>query len=375
MKNNNKNKKTDKKKTSKARKVWRAAGIAVGVILLAVVVYLCYVLFSYSRIEDKIPLEVNGKGVSEKAEIGKEYTAFSNNVGFGAYTPDFTFFLDGGKESWAESKSSVIRCINLAAEKAESFDPDFILLQEVDTDSTRSYHIDQAKQFTDYFTSYSSVFAVNYHSAFLMYPIFEPHGSSNSGILTLSRITPASSLRRSLKISDSLSKLLDLDRCYSVSRIPTDDGKELVLYNVHLSAYGGSDEIRTSQMSMLFGDMQSEYEKGNYCVCGGDFNHDFTGTSVAALNGEGTEPFGWTQPFPSELLPKNVSRAIDYTSGTEEPTCRNCDVPYKKGNFTVIVDGFLVTDNVKVTYVENVQTEFEYSDHNPVVIKFILGNE
>ena len=56
-------------------------------------------------------------------------------------------------------------------------------------------------------------------------------------------------------------------------------GKELVLYNVHLSAYGGSDEIRTAQMTMLFNDMKAEYEKGNYTVCGGDFNHDFTGDS------------------------------------------------------------------------------------------------
>lgn len=370
----NKNKK-EKKPVSKTKKVFRVVGIVLGALLLVVIGYLCYVLFSYSRIEDKQSLDIEGKGTKDKAETGVEYTVVTQNVGFGAYTPEFTFFMDGGKESWAESKDSVVACINAAADKAASYDPDFILFQEVDFDSTRSYHVDQKKQFLGRFNTYSAAFAVNYHSAFLMYPLTQPHGSSNSGILTLSKTGITSSLRRKLEISDSLSKLLDLDRCYSVSRIPTDDGRELVLYNVHLSAYGGSDEIRTSQMTMLFGDMQAEYEKGNYCVCGGDFNHDFTGNSVPTLNGEGTEAMGWTQPFPAELLTSNVSRAIEYTSGKQEPTCRNCDIPYKEGNFTVIVDGFLVTDNVTVTYVENVQTGFAYSDHNPVVMRFILGGK
>ena len=51
---------------------------------------------------------------------------------------------------------------------------------------------------------------------------------------------------------------------------------------------------------------------------------------------------------------------------------RNCDVPYKKGNFTLIVDGFMVSENVEVTYLENIQKDFVYSDHNPVVMKFRL---
>ena len=185
-----------------------------------------------------------------------------------------------------------------------------------------------------------------------MYPIFNPHGKSNSGILTLSKINISSSIRRSLPISTSFSKFLDLDRCYSVSRVPVDGGKELVIYNVHMSAYGGSAEIRTAQMSMLFEDMQKEYDNGNYCVCGGDFNHDFTGNSTQTLNGGASVDFGWAQPFPAELLSSypNVSRAISYYNDEQKPTCRNCDIPYEEGNFTIIVDGFLVSSTVSVTF-------------------------
>ncbi|MGN1095534.1 MAG: endonuclease/exonuclease/phosphatase family protein, partial [Eubacteriales bacterium] len=342
-------------------------------VILIVIGYLLYVLLTYSRIEDNVALEVNGVAGKEYLETGKTYTVVTQNLGFGAYTADFTFFMDGGEKSRAESRESVIECINAAAQKVGSFSPDFILFQEADIDSTRSYHVDQSKMLSDIFTGYNSVCAINYHSAYLMYPLNEPHGASNSAIMTLSNTKITSSIRRSLPISTGLSKFLDLDRCYSVSRIPVENGKELVLYNVHFSAYGGSDEIRSAQMNMLLSDMKAEYEAGNYCVCGGDFNHDFTGNSTQLLNGyDDNSEFGWAQPFPAELLPEGISRCTDYKDGEIKPTCRNCDIPYGEDNFVIIVDGFLVSDNVKAEYVENIQTGFSYSDHSPVVLKFSL---
>lgn len=341
-------------------------------LVFVVICYVCYVVFSYNRIDDRQAVSVNGTEKGRQLENDKQYTVITQNLGFGAYTADFTFFMDGGKQSWANSKESVTDCINKGAQTALTEDPDFVLFQEVDTDSTRSYHIDEREILLSQFSGYSSVFAVNYHSAFLMYPIFQPHGSSNSGIMTFSKYEISSCQRRSLPISTGLSKFLDLDRCYSVSRLPVSNGKELILYNVHMSAYGGSDEIRAAQMNMLLNDMKSEYDKGNYCVCGGDFNHDFTGDSTQKLNGGGKVDFGWAQPFPAELIPDGISRAVDYSGEKLNPTCRNCDVPYKEGNFTIIVDGFLVSDNVKVNYVDNKLTGFIYSDHNPVVMKFSL---
>lgn len=339
-------------------------------LLLVVVGYLGYVIFSYNRIADNQTITPVKSGSDAFLSLNTSYTAVIQNLGFGAYTQDFTFFMDGGTQSWANSKESVISCINKGADEAEKYNPDFILFQEVDFDSTRSYHVNQQEMLEKRFKNYSSAFAVNYHSAFLAYPFTQPHGASNSGILTLSKFNVTASKRRSLPISESFSKFLDLDRCYSVSRIPVENGKELVLYNVHLSAYGGSDEIRTAQMTMLFNDMKAEYEKGNYTVCGGDFNHDFTGDSTQKLNGGQKVDFGWAQPFPEKLLPECITRCDNY--GTLAPTCRNCDIPYKKGNFTIIVDGFLVSQNVEAVKVQNIDTQFTYSDHNPVVLEFKL---
>ncbi len=345
------------------------------VVVLAVLSYLGYVVFSYSRIEDNLKLEVGGAEVSDVAEVGKEYVVVTQNLGFGAYTRDFTFFMDGGKESRAKSAESVRTAINKGAQTVKSLNPDFVLFQEIDTDADRSHHIDQRTLINPYFADYASAFAENYHSAYLMYPLTKPHGASKAGIMTFSKSKITSSLRRSLPISTGFSKFLDLDRCYSITRVPVDNGKELVLFNVHLSAYGGSDEIRSAQVNMLLTDMQTEYEKGNYAVCGGDFNHDFTGDSTQKLNGGGEVDFGWAQPFPMDIL-KNYSgieRADAYDDGEVNPTCRNCDVPYEEGNFTIIVDGFLTSKNVKVVNLKNVVTGFEYSDHNPVAMRFVLN--
>lgn len=355
--------------------ILKITGILLAVILAAALIYVIYMFVAYSRIEDNQSLSPKGAAPQNFANTNESYTVVTQNAGFGAYTADYTFFMDGGTESWAKSKESVIWCIDEAAKTAAKENPDFILFQEVDTDSTRSHHVNEYLQLEGHFADYQSVSAVNYHSAFLMYPFYQPHGSTNSCMVTFSRFGITSAVRRSLPISTSVSKFVDLDRCYSVSRIPVENGRELVLYNVHLSAYGGSDEIRTAQMNMLFSDMKAEYDAGNYCVCGGDFNHDFTGDSTQTLNGGGAVDFGWAQPFPAELLPQGISQCIDYTAGEERPTCRNCDIPYVDGNFTIIVDGFLASDNVTVTRLENIQTGFAYADHNPVVMSFTLNEE
>ena len=356
---------------------WLIPIIAVATVFAVVVVYVSYVFISYSRIDDNLTIEVKPSASSASVvKTDTEYTAMSYNIGFGAYTPDFTFFMDGGSQSWANSKESVIDCINGDIELIKQYKVDFPILQEVDTDSTRSYHVDQATMIRDAFDAYSSAFAVNYHSAFLFYPIFQPHGASNSGLLTMSCAEIDSALRRSLPISNGLKKFLDLDRCYSISRVKVENGKELVIINVHLSAYGTDGDIQQQQLTMLFSDMQAEYEKGNYVICAGDYNHDFLGNSKELLNksvGEEIESLAWAATFPDELIPAGFAKVTDYASATLVPSCRNCDVPYGPDCFTVILDGFIVSDNIETTYVDIIDNQFRYSDHNPVVLKFKLS--
>ena len=364
------------KKEKKKRFRWWKIPIAILLVIVLVAVgYVAYLLISYNRIEDNQVLDVYHEAQTEAVRTDTEYTAVTANLGFGAYTPDYTFFMDGGTESWAASKESVEACIDGSANLIKEQSPDIVFLQEVDDNSTRSYHVDQHKMLDDAFDGYDSVFARNFHSAFLCAPPLQPHGFANSGLLTLTDFTMTDSVRRSLPISESLTKFFDLDRCYSVSRAKTEDGKELVLIDLHLSAYGTNGDLQTQQMTMLFNEMKEEYDKGNYVIAAGDFNHDFTVDSKDVFNESYSEAYSWAAAFPDELIPQGISKVTDYASGMVTPSCRNCDVPYSDECFTVIVDGFMVSDNVTPTYVDIIDNGFLYSDHNPVVMKFRLNKE
>lgn len=355
------------------KKVLKIIGIILLVLVLIAGGYVIYVFANYERIEDKLPLEVESIG-SNKGEVtvGEEYSIMTYNFGFGAYTQDFSFFMDGGESSWAKSKEGLISNVSEGAKFIDSQDTDFLIMQEVDTNGTRTYHVNEFDMLKDAIGDGDYIFCTNYHSTFLMYPILEPHGANESGLVTYSKYGIKSSLRRSFPVSTSLKKILDLDRCYSITRIPVDNGKELCIYDVHLSAYGTDESVRAGQLGMLFEDMKHDYADGNYVICGGDFNHNLR-------DGGSSDAPDWAQPFPKNELPNGFKMAFDTFPASDIAwnTCRNSDIPYKENGqvtdvLTVMVDGFIISDNIEVTDYRNIVTEFYYSDHDPVRMNFKL---
>ena len=362
---------------TKAKKVIKITGIILLALVIVLAAYIIYLYASYHRIPDNQELQV--EEISQNTEAGNEltteknYSALTYNIGFGAYTPDFSFFMDGGKSSWAKSKDSVKETIKGAGELVASKDPDFALVQEIDLDATRSYHVNEYSILKENIPAYNCVFAQNYDSAFLFYPFTQPHGKSKAGLALFSKYPITGSLRRSFPISTSFTKFFDLDRCYSISRVPVDNGKELVIFALHMSAYGNSDAIREGQIAMLTADMQKEYEAGNYVLCGGDFNHDLK----ASANEENSEYQSWAYPFPREELPDHFSFCLDQLSEEERSnlwnSARNADMEYVPGEtYTVTLDGFIISDNVECLSYENINTGYSYSDHDPVYLEFKL---
>ena len=308
--------------------------LVLAALVLLVVGYLAYVLIDYHRLGD-MDLEVD-RQVLQPAETGREYHLLSYNIGFGAYEPDYGFFMDGGTESWAWSQERLTDNIGNIGSFLSQQHADFYLIQEVDRDSTRSYHVDEAALLREALPEYDGTWAQNYDSPFLMYPLRHPHGASVSGLMTLSAMTVDSARRVELPIENSLMKLVDLDRCYSVHRIPVAGGGELVLYNLHLSAYTSDGTIAMEQLKLLLEDMQREYDAGNWCVAGGDFNKDLLGDS-AAYFGEADQEYTWAQPIPEDTFDGfNVSLIAPLDEGNPVPSCRNADGPYHQA---VCADG------------------------------------
>ena len=244
------------------KKAWKIVLAVVLALLVVVLGYVAYVFIDYHRIGDQeLTVERNAAAT---VEAGKEYGILSYNIGFGAYEDDYSFFMDGGTESRAWSEERLTANIERIGAFLQQQDADLYLLQEVDRDSTRSYHVDEAAMLTAQLPGLGYIWAQNYDSPYLFYPLDQPHGKSVSGLLTLSSFGITEARRVELPIEAGVMKLVDLDRCYSVHRIPAADGRELVLYNVHLSAYTSDGTIAVEQLELLRADMQAEYEKGNW---------------------------------------------------------------------------------------------------------------
>ena len=340
-------------------------------LVLVVGAYVAYVFVDYHCIGD-MALTPEGDAAAAELAEGTRYTVLSYNIGFGAYEDDYGFFMDGGTESWAWSEERLTANVDAIADFLAGQQADFYLLQEVDIDSTRSYHVDERQPIYQALPGMSHVFAQNYDSPFLMYPLTQPHGASRSGLLTFSAAAISSAKRVELPIENSVMKLVDLDRCYSVSRIPVNNSKEFILYNLHLSAYTSDGTIATEQLKLLLADMQAEYEAGNWCVAGGDFNKDLLGDS-AVWFGEADQDYSWAQPISDGMFDGyDITLAAPLDENAPVPSCRNADSAYHEGQYVLTVDGFMVSKNVTVESTEVIDTGFQWSDHNPVKMVFTL---
>lgn len=349
------------------------------VLLAAAAAYVIYMQAQYYRIEDFTEIATE----NPKQEMVKEGTAYrimTYNIGFGAYSDDYSFFMDtgemkdgtktAGKHARALSKEEELANTEGSLELLKAQDADFIFTQEVDEKATRSYGVNQREILTEGLPGYSAVFANNFHSAYLFYPFLEPHGAVQAGMLTFSKYQISENVRRQFPVSNAfITKFTDLDRCFLVSRLPVEGGKELVLIQVHLSAYDKGGTVRAQQLDLLNEVLAEEREKGNYVIAGGDFNHDIADSIDAFPSGQKIPE--WVYQLHQADLAEGY-RFVKAENAGEVPTCRGADIPYEKGvTYTVIVDGFIVSDNVEAQ-AENIDAEFQYSDHNPVAMTFRL---
>ena len=371
--------KKEKKPLSKGKKAGIIAGATVGgaflLVILIVLSYLLYVVCDYSRIKDNLPLEISNNQSGAVSADGS-HTIMTYNVGFGAYSPEYTFFMDTGvmkdgkktqgKYGKAISKADVEKNINGSAGVIKSHSPDFAIIQEVDYDSTRSYGVDERIPFAS-LEGYASLLAVNYHSSYLFYPFNDPHGKNNAGIMTLSKYQVQDSTRYAFPIASDFSKFTDLDRCFSVTHISVEGGKTLSVISLHMSAYDEGGVIRKKQAELLKSVLTREYEKGYYVIAGGDFNQDLIGNLEKFPSNQKVP--AWVSSYDQNDIPAHFSIAADNDS--EVGSCRGADVVWERGkDYTCVIDGFIVSDNLTVEQVEIIDTDFAYSDHNPVKMTF-----
>lgn len=356
------------------RLLLRFLAILVALPFVAVGGYVAYLFMNYHRLPDSA--EQHSEAIHNRVKLHEACVAVTWNVGFGAYSADFSFFMDGGEESRARSEDAVKENLGHAVDVLTAENPDFVLFQEVDTSATRSWYINEADLLRGMFPNHQNYFARNYNSPYILYPFNQPFGRAQAGLLTLSSRDINRGERHSLPVETGFMKLLDLDRCYTIVRVPTENGRQLCLYNLHLSAYTTDGSIATQQLALLLTDMMFEYKKGNYCVAGGDFNKDLLGHSDRIFGVTPKESYSWAKPIDRSMIPEGVRLVNALDRKHPIPSCRNCDTGYQPGvTYVLTVDGFIVSDNVSVIDCRVIDDGFTASDHNPVKLTFQIIEE
>ncbi|MCJ8015176.1 endonuclease/exonuclease/phosphatase family protein [Paenibacillus sp. KQZ6P-2] len=315
---------------------------------------------------EPIAIESNQDRVLKK---GESFTLTTFNIGYAGLDKNQDFFMDGGTHSRSSSKKQTLANLKGIQSFLSSRHSDMYFLQEVDVKSSRSYDINEVAELQKSLQGYSFSYADNYKVPWVPVPVFHPLGHTHSGIMTLSSYKSTSATRFDLPGNEKWpQQLFDLDRAFIENRIPVENGKELVLVNLHLSAFDKGGKIRKQQLQFVGDYIKKETEKGNYLIVGGDWNHSLPGTDPKAFPATQGWP-DWLQPFPESFKPEGFQWAVDKNT----PSVRTVDVPYQEGvNFRAVIDGFLVSPNVEIIKVQGHDLKHEYSDHNPVTAEFKL---
>ena len=341
------------------------------IILLAVViavggltVFLTLTEYRPKDIET-VPIKGSGSG----AIPAENLSILCWNVGYGGLGAAEDFFMDGGTRARPDSRETVNTYLEgIRKSIIEDRPADLVMLQEADSNSSRSYSMDE----TEILSQAVSAYALNYSCPFVPVP-WPPLGNVHSGLLTTTDYEIREAERVALPCPFTWPmRTANLKRCLLVSRLPVEGSeKELVLVNLHLEAYDDG-EGKIAQTRQLMDLLQKEYLNGNYVIAGGDFNQLFPGSLSVWPN---NHPENWIPGLlETELLPAG----FQYVCDMSVPTCRLLNQPYNPTDTVntqyYVIDGFVVSPNVTVSTVETLDFGFRNSDHNPVTITVNLAD-
>lgn len=359
----------------KVKKALKITGLAVGGLALTIVtlfgVFLIYASATTLKTKDVEKMKINGE-VSNKVDKSSSMNILTWNIGYGALDEKADFYMDGGKSVIGESKENTINNVKAIANKIDELNPDVFFIQEADLNSKRSHYVNDVKILKETFKEdeYEQSFAKNFQAGYIPIPLGNALGKVESGITTFSKYDTELANRIQLPVPFSWPiKLFNLKRCLLVSYLPIEGSdKQVVLVNLHLEAYDDG-EGKAKQLKQLMGLMQEEYQKDNYVIAGGDFNQTFSNIN---LDKYPLYEGNWESP----IIDVNEYSTFKFLMDETNPSCRLLDKPYntsdKANHQYYMLDGFIVSDNIKVNTLETLNLEFKNTDHNPVLMNISL---
>ena len=193
------------------KKILKIAGIALGAVVLLIIAF----FFFAAATEYKPAAREDVDFVSSLDVMEKEsFDVMTLNIGYAGLGEEMDFFMDGGEGVNPESEERVRTNLTGIENALNLARPDFYFLQEIDRDSSRSYHIDETEYLKKEYAS--RAYAQNYVCKWVPYPVAHMIGSVDSGVMTLSTHKMDSAERISLPNNQSWPKsmLCSKDVCW-----------------------------------------------------------------------------------------------------------------------------------------------------------------
>ncbi|MDP4282493.1 MAG: endonuclease/exonuclease/phosphatase family protein [Bacteroidota bacterium] len=327
-------------------------------------ILLFWLTFSSYNPSPKETLKINSRE-GTKGFVKKNIHILSWNLGYAGLGKEMDFFYEGGNRVRPEREEFDDYFSGIKTTLVKMKDSvDFYFLQEVDKYSKRSYYTDEISGIAGVLNNYCYSFAKNYDCKFVPLPLNDPMGRVVSGIAVFSRYVPHQATRMDFGTSFGWPRqLFFLRRCFMVMRYPLDDGKELVLVNIHNSTYDKNGKLRQQEQRILRNFLLSEYKKGNYVIAGGDWNANPKGFDPRTFH-NGDKGMRIDPPLPEDFM-SGWGFAFD-PSG---PTNREVNAVYSsRKTRTTVIDFFIVSPNVHIVSSETLRYGFTFSDHQPVLL-------
>jgi endonuclease/exonuclease/phosphatase family metal-dependent hydrolase len=331
---------------------WAASFIAFAIILFCMVLAANYFNSSIVTRQDYS----EGQPVA-----GAEISILNWNIGYAGLGKDSDFVMDGGEMLQPPSRETVETNVDGIQNILNANKSDIHLFQEISEPDMLTWGVDVLAAITktlgDHNMSYSSDFRTRF---------IPTKWALRHGLATYTRVQsePVELIRLTLEPT-RLGGIVQRQYHIRKTGLTGSDGTEWVVLNIHLSAFDEGGNVRLKQLDELIEIANEYYQNGNHVIVGGDWNIQLSDTEFPTTTKE--EFLFWRTKLPRERIKPDWQIVVDETT----PTMRSNERTYVKGeNFTSIIDGYMVSPNVEVLDVKTIDTNFEYTDHQPIMARF-----
>lgn len=337
--------------------------VAVLLVTGTISIVLFYLTANQYSPEDLMKLDTISSGV---LDMDDEISIFTWNIGYAGMDRGASSYTDGGRQL-STSELAVANNLDEIGKLLKRMNSDIFLLQEVDKDSDRTFHIDQEEKLSLGLDGYFKTYTYDYKIDFYPLPLDKMMGKIHSGFLTMGKVAPDEVLRyRIIKEESWPASVFSKDECVLVWEYKLVNGKKLVVYNINMSGYEKLESLMKG-LNFIRGMLLEDYLAGNYAVAGGDWGITLPGYVKQDLESK-CGLLSFSEKINDDWTPAGWNWAYPY----DYPSVRSASTPYGSETCLSTVDGFLVSPNLSVTNINSFGLLFENSDHNPleITVKF-----